>query len=172
MQDPMDTNAIEPATPREPVGAGLSSRRAIGVPRRFAIGTAMLITAMYSVLFAVMKSLGAHAIVMVIVALFFTVVGAAQMLLFGGRKPREASLIAGAVFWGAAPTVGFLIARFSIGSPPGAQPFAIVGGLLCGTLGSALLGVVLGYVAGCLTAGVFLILNRIDRALHGPRPER
>lgn len=168
MQDPTDDNAVDSPTPCEPVAAVASSRRQIGVPRRFAVGTAMIITAMYSVLFAVMKSLGAHPLVMVIVAVFFTVVGAAQMLLFGGRRPREASIIAGAVFCGAMSAVGHLIAWFPEGGSLGFHPFAIIGWLLCSTLGLALVGVLLGYVAGCLTAGVFLILNRIDHALHGP----
>lgn len=171
MQDPTDANAVDSATPCEPVGAVASSRRAIGVPRRFAVGTALIITAMYSVLFAVMKSLGAHPLAMVIVAVFFTGVGAAQMFLFGGRRPRAASIIAGAVFCGAMPTVAFSIFWFSEGSsPPGFHPIPIIGWLLCPTISFAIIGVLLGYVAGCLTAGVFLILNRIDRALHGPRP--
>ena len=170
MQNPTDDNAVDSATPYEPVVVVASSLRPIGVPRRFAVGTAMIITAMYSVLFAVMKSLGAHPIAMVIVAVFFTAIGAAQMFLFGGRRPRAASIIVGVIFCGAMPTVGFSIIWFSEGSSPGAHPFAIIGWLLCPTLGSAIIGLLLGYVAGCLTAGVFLMLNRIDRALHGPRP--
>jgi len=39
------------------------------------------------------------------------------------------------------------------------------------TLYAVMFGVLLGYLAGCATAGVFLILGRIDEALHGPRPE-
>ena len=170
MQNPTDDNAVDSATPYEPVVV-VAPPRPIGVPRRFAVGTAMIITAMYSVLFAVMKSLGAHPIVVVIVAVFFTGIGAAQMFLFGGRRPRAASIIVGVIFCGAMPTVGFSIIWFSEGYPLGAHPLAMMGWLLCPTLRSALIGVLLGYVAGCLTAGVFLILNRIDRALHGPRPE-
>ncbi len=73
--------SIDPAAGEKP------TRQPIGVPRRFAVGTALIIVTMYSVLFAVMTSLGAHPSVFAIVAVFFTGVGAAQMLLFRGRRP-------------------------------------------------------------------------------------
>src|SRR5574340_1648210 len=144
--------------------------RAIGVPRRFAVGTAMLIMTMYGVLFATLRTLGAQPRVCAVVALLFTGVGAAQMLLFRGRRPREASYVAGAVlcpllYVGAIQAALVLeMRRVLIEGPPLGEVYAAMGGL-------AMAGIPIGYVAGCLTAGVFLVLDRIDRRWHGPRAD-
>lgn len=170
MKDPTDSHG-ESATPADAAVGGKPRRQPIGVPRRFAVGTGLIIVTMYSVLFGVMTWLGANPIVFVIVAVFFTGVGAAQMFLFRGTRPRDASFVAGAALCPLILLTSILIA--SLLERPGldvhdwlllaaASPYLALVGI--GT------GILAGYLAGCLTAGVFFILDRIDKALHGPRP--
>ena len=67
-----------------------------GVPHRFGVGTLLLISTMYAVLFAVWRFIEGPPTVLVWVALFFFAVGLGQMLLFKGQRPRRASVIVGA----------------------------------------------------------------------------
>ncbi len=141
-------------------------RKPIGVPRRFAVGTALIMVTMYSVLFALMTVLGASPIVFGVVVGFFTLVGAAQMLLFGGRRPRDASLVTGAVVFAILPPSSLL--GLMLFDTPSLGMGRSLAPILSLTAYMAAIGAVAGYATGCLTAGVFLILNRIDRLLHGP----
>jgi hypothetical protein len=79
-------------------GKGRSSE-AVGVPRQYGVGTLLLITAMYALLFGALKSLRSPPAAFAIVGVFPACIGLAQMLLFGGKRPREASIIAGSVFF-------------------------------------------------------------------------
>ena len=146
-----------------------TTRKPIGVPRRFAVGTALIIMTMYAVLFAVMKSAEFHPVAFLIVTVFFTGVGAAQMFLFGGRRPRDASFVAGAVLLPTILVTLIMIAWLSDDRGPDGSE--VIGLLLSVIVPITILGVLLGYVAGGLTAGVFLILDRIDKRIHGPRPQ-
>jgi hypothetical protein len=79
--------------------ADANQRRApAGVPRRFGISKLLLITALFSVIFAILRSFEAEPIVFVGVGIFFAVVGVAQAVLFHGKRPRLASMVAGFVF--------------------------------------------------------------------------
>ena len=69
-----------------------------GFPRRFGIGTLLVVTTMFGVLFAGLQALGCPPIVFFLALLFFTAVGLGQAFLFGGKHPRRASVIVGAVF--------------------------------------------------------------------------
>ena len=139
-------------------------RKPVGVPRRFAVGTVLIIMTMYSVLFAVLRSSGMPPGLFTSIAVFLTGVGAAQMLMFRGRRPRDASFVAGALLFPLILLAACFVTWLS-GNP--APPLNVI--LLLPY--QCVLGVLLGYLAGCLTAGVFLILGRIDEALHGPRAE-
>jgi len=61
--------------------------RAVGVPRRFAVGTALIIVTMYSVLFGWLKWLGVSPLVFTIVAVFVTCVAAARCSCFAAGDP-------------------------------------------------------------------------------------
>jgi len=143
--------------------------RPVGVPRRFAVGTILIVVTMFGLLFGLLKLFGAPPLLFASVAVFFSAVGVAQMFLFGGRRPREASFVAGALLLPLIP-VSVFVAVWQSGEL-GADPLPEVLFLLSMVAYFCVMGVLLGYAAGCLTAGVFLVLDRIDRALHGPRPE-
>jgi RimJ/RimL family protein N-acetyltransferase len=100
-----------------------------------------------------------------VVAVLFVGVAAGQVLLFGGRKPREASISVGVVLfpleWLAVLVYQsqFAPRRWDMGC---GEP---VLGLLC-MIPS---GAVFGYLAGTLTAGIFLVMQRFrdDREAPG-----
>jgi len=124
-------------------------RPAVGVPRRFGVGTLVLVTTMFAVLFAAMRTYGVHPITFGAIAVFFAGVGLAQAVLFVGRSPRAASVVAGAVL---TPALSLGIGIWVDGTPP--LSLAMIA---CVFL--AILGAGLGYLAGGLTAGVFLVVE-------------
>ena len=135
-------------------------RKQTGVPRRFGVGAAMVIMTMYALLFAALQR--TPAIIFVAVSAFFTVVGVAQAVLYKGRNPRLASVVAGMV---ACPVIA-IIATI-VAAPRGSnQAVAIAGELLCTLFGGGF-----GYLAGGLIAGVFLFLNKVQPPLEDEEPE-
>ncbi len=135
---------------------GIRLPKAAGVPRRFSLGRLMLITAFFAVLFGLLSWLDAHPILFVAVGVFVVLVGLAQVFLFSGKKPRKASVVAGSAVGALIVVVGFLVDLFTGGVPFGDILFGMFFALPVMTGISALLGGVLGYMAGCLIAGVFL----------------
>ncbi len=127
---------------------------AAGVPRRFGLDKLMIITAFYAVLFGLLSWLGAPPILFVAVAVFFTVVGLAQVFLYSGKKPRKASIVAGSVLCASIPVVtmvaGLWLGRGNFNVVMFITRFAVFAAVL------ALVGGLLGYVTGCLIASVFL----------------
>jgi hypothetical protein len=87
---------------------------------------------------------------------FLIVIALAQMVLFKGKKPRLASFMAGGVYCSAL-AVGASVVNTAHGYPP--RPNFLFGPFLCGGL--------LGYLAGCVLAGVFLLL----KSLHQQEPD-
>ena len=146
---------------------------AAGVPRRFSLGRLMMITAFFAVLFGLLSWLDAPAVVFVVVGVFVTVVGLAQAILFSGKSPRKASVVAGSAVGAVVATMWCLFLVFVV---PGGLG---VGGFL--SLFPAFIafcagvGAVLGYLAGCLIAGVFLgkpvdLPEADDRGSEAPDP--
>lgn len=156
----------------EPYGQPAGTRwesQAVGVPRRFGMAITMLIMTMYAVLFAAMKLLDFHPIAFVIIAVFFTGVGLGQMLLFRGRNPRAASIWAGAVLLPAETLVTWIV-MIVLHAPPRGLSDAIAS-MFCSVAFSIPLGAAAGYVAGCLTAGVFFVLERAGRRRASVEPD-
>jgi hypothetical protein len=56
-----------------------------GVPNRFGVGTLLVISTMYAVLFAVWRFIQGSPVVLVLVTLFFSAIGLGQMLLYHGQ---------------------------------------------------------------------------------------
>jgi len=127
---------------------------AAGVPRRFGMGILMLMMTMFAVLFAVMQLLGAPADVFIIVAVLFAGVGLGQMLLFGGKYPRAASIWVGACLYPVEVFADLLYRGDNSGQ------------LICMLVTSPVDGAGFGYLAGGLTAGVFLLLEKYGKPSH------
>ncbi len=133
--------------------------KAVGVTRRFSVGTLMILTAMFGVLFAVLTMLDANPIIFFMVAVFFAGTGLAQMFLFGGREPRKASVVGGfflGLIIGLAAVIIAQQTRNSFGSRSGFEYYNTIS---CAFV-AMIFGGPLGYIAGCLSAGIFLVRER------------
>ena len=128
------------------------------VPRRFGVGVLLILMTAFAVLFSAMQTVGVRAGGFILVAGLFLGVTLGQILLFQGKKPREASLGAGGVTF-----------------PLEVLVLCLCKGLLdrrCAEFGmsmvccAAVAGAPLGYLAGCLMAGMFLVQesSAADRA--------
>jgi len=139
----------------------LRGKTAFGVPRRFGMTALFAIVTFYGVVFAVMKSLDFHAIGFTIFAVFLTCVGLGQALLFGGKSPRAASVCVGAVLF--PMEIMALIVYDHLSSPDASfSGFDFVGIIFLIVL-CILAGSLLGYLAGGLIGGVFVLLDLIAR---------
>ena len=135
------------------------STQAVGVPRRFSVGTLMIITALFGLLFAVMKMLGANPIIFGMFAVYFMGIGLAQMLLFKAKQPRKASIVGG--FY-----LGLVIGLITVFVTVYAKNHMLLQSMdeydnsfFCASM-IMLLGGPFGYLAGGLTAGIFLVRER------------
>jgi hypothetical protein len=109
--------------------------------------------ALFGALFGLMRWLSVHPIGFAAVGIFVAGIGVAQAVLFGGKQPRAASIVAGSFFCPVICLVIVLgIARAQGGFFADNLSLVIVGVLF----GAILVGAELGYAAGCLVAAVFL----------------
>lgn len=122
------------------------------VPQRFGVGTIMLGTALFGLLFAVMKWLDAPVPLIVAVASFLSCVALGQVIF--QRAPRLASAVIGAIFHPA-------LAVAYIATDPVVDP----SGVVAAVVGYAIFGALVGYITGGLIAGVFLVSDYILRTM-------
>ncbi len=144
---------VEAELVEQPAG---DANQPFGVPSRFGIGTLLVVTAAYSALLALLRIVGSNKAVTVWLVVFISIVGLAQMLLFGSRRPREASLLAGAI---GLPCLALLVRLIHRGQGFGGDDFA------CMFVSGVLFGAPAGYLAGGVVAGVFLIMDAVQRQL-------
>lgn len=140
--------------PPAPPGAKIYS-----APRRFDLATIFVVTFAYSLLFALLSGFRSPPQVSLIVGSFITIVGISQAVLFKGRMPRAASFISGTVACFVCIVILPLIGRFDIGGTSELIAFALVF--------SMFLGGILGYCAGALVGGVFLIADVVRQWFVG-----
>jgi hypothetical protein len=131
-----------------------------GVPRRFGIGTILVVTTAFGLLLSLLQGLGAPPGVVWFVIVFVSLVGLGQMLLFGAKQPRMASIVVGAI---CLPLMTFATAVFF--SPRGVRAEEAA----CTTIAAAIFGALFGYLAGGVVAGVFLIMDGVEQALTGAK---
>ena len=97
------------------------------------------------------------------IALFFTVIGVVQAVLFKGRNPRRASIVTGA-------GLGFLLSVIGVGYmvwwSHSIYPTRLIGIVIFVVGLYTFIGAIFGYLAGGLIAGVFLLLNKLQPPLE------
>ena len=148
-----------PSSQSEPAPAELRPRRRLySAPRRFDLATVFVVTTAYALLLGGMSALDAHPAFSAIVAGYVTLVGIGQALLFGGKRPRLASMVMGVGInmLGMLVSVGFFsISRLAVSQIAFFAAIQLVVALVQGTL--------LGYFAGVLVGGVFLVADVLRR---------
>lgn len=134
-----------------------------GVPRRFGIGTILIITAAFGLLLSLLQACGAPTFAVWFVIIFVSLIGLGQMTLFGGDRPRKASIVTGAVCLPLMTSATVALFR--------SRP-ALSFETALGIFHSLIYGAGLGYLAGGLVAGVFLIMDALESQLRRVRSRR
>ena len=116
-------------------------------PSQFGIGTLLFITALYAVLFGVLRALDESPFAFLVVTVFVTAVGLGQRLLYQGRRPRLASVIVGVSI-----AIGFMFVGIIRGEVIylGVGQLAIIGSIV---------GAFYGFVVGRFIANIFLLVD-------------
>jgi hypothetical protein len=132
----------------------------VGVPRRFSIGTMMILVTAFAMLFGVLKMFNVPPIAFAAISIFIGGVAACQSLLFQGKMPRLASFVGGIVMYGLIAAVTVVLAFFTYRGRFGIRDvwptlFEV------GTLGAFFAGP-LGYCVGCFVAAIFLVRKEPD----------
>lgn len=134
-----------------------ATRRVYAVPRRFDLFTLLGVSLFLAVLFSIMRQLRMPVDVTLSVTGFLLLVGAGQAVLFGGRSPRKASVLVGVLTF-------FCINAYQLHG----TLLDITELLLFLSIASLIWGAVLGYLAGTLASGVFLLID-LARRTFGAR---
>jgi putative addiction module component (TIGR02574 family) len=123
-------------------------------PRRFDLATIFIVTVAYSLLFGGFSLLEAPPAVSLAVGGFITLVGIGQALLFGGNRPRTASLVVGTVLYALSTIAWWLMMG------PRAYPTSM---FLVAATYLLIGGAMLGYLAGVMVGGVFFLADLLRR---------
>jgi ClpA/ClpB-like protein len=147
--------------PRKPWRTARYAKPATGVPRRFSMAALFAMMTLYAVIFAIMQSLDTNPVVFTAIAVLLTGVGAGQTLLFGGKLPRISSVCAGAVLFPL--EIMAAIVYYYLSSPRASFSPADLFVVFIAMVFCIPLGGFLGYLAGGLAGGVFVLLDLIAK---------
>jgi hypothetical protein len=128
----------------------------------------MLLITLSAVLFSALRTLGAGVEVFTVISTMVAAVAVGQILLFGGRYPRAASIWVGGCFFPLQAIVVFAWLCFRYGSPPIPSHLELLV-LLGALIVSIPLGAGFGYLSGGLVGGVFLILDALAERRRSQR---
>lgn len=142
------------------------STESYGAPRVFDLFTLLAITLAFALLFSFLRLIEPLLLdrlpqATLSIGAFVTLTAIAQLALWGGKKPRVASLVAGPPIW-------ILISLgFALQNPRTlANPFQL-SGMLC----LSIFGIPAGYLGGALVAGVFLLADIFRRHFMRQPPD-
>jgi Clp amino terminal domain, pathogenicity island component len=139
-----------------PWGASWDNKPAVGVPRKFSMAVLMMMVTLFAVMFSILRWFGALPVFYGVFGLLVFGVTMGQMVLFGGKYPRAASIWSGAVLLpleiGAINLFSNLISvYYNIAERVFITCFYM--------LLTVPVGALFGYLAGGVTAGVVLLLE-------------
>lgn len=153
--EPLELRCGDDETRERPAPA-----RTYQVPHRFGLGSVLVVTAFFCVLFGVMRYWIAP-VAMAYIGLQILSAGVMQVVM--RNQPRGGSALAGAILL---PT--FVIgALFYFGGYP-TEPASLVISAMCAAVG----GGILGYAAGVLIAGIFMFMQMADAMISRENVER
>jgi hypothetical protein len=155
--------------PREPLWPKIRERffapdhasSLYSAPRRFDLATIFVVTAAYSLMLGGLTAMGMPPIVKVVITAMITIVAATQALFRKVANPRGISIVTGAVAY----TVISWCIWVSLRRVFPNSFFVVI--FINGIIG----GAIIGYLAGTLVGGVFLVADRVRQRFEG-RPPR
>jgi hypothetical protein len=142
-------------------------RHQVGMPRQFGIGTMLVLTTLFALLFGILKTYNAHLIEFVVVSSFVAGILACQALLFRGKNPRLASIVGGVIMY--ALICAVLLWFYSRSAGHSFFFLAQYEAIFWSVVSSLFVGGPLGYVVGCFVAAIFLVRKEPENA--APPPE-
>jgi hypothetical protein len=131
-------------------------------PRRFDLATIFVVTLAYSLLLGAMSAMTFPPVASLFVAGFVSLVGIGQAVLFGGARPRTSSVLVGIVLYVCAMLGVWIL---------GGQRMYPTELMLIMASYSLVGGAILGYLAGALVGGVFLVAEKIRVRYSRPATE-
>ncbi|MCD4728681.1 MAG: hypothetical protein K8R46_13530 [Pirellulales bacterium] len=137
----------------------------VGVPRRFDIGAMVVLASVLAVLFSILIILNVPTSSYVYIAIFIAGVATCQSLLFKGKDPRAASIIAGSVIFYLIMVYYCLTHDFGPRDFTKQMTFSVSGFFL-----DLVIGGFLGYLVGGLFAGGFMIRRKMCKTTHKSLP--
>jgi hypothetical protein len=145
----------------EPTDRAASPRAKVaeqfGAPRRFGIGTMLVVMGAASVLLAALVAWGVREVVVFHLVAFLALIACAQAILFRGSNPRRASIVAGAI----------LCPVYAIGAAvifsSQTQNTRRIEEMFVFALIFSVMGPLFGYLAGGVVGGIFLMMDRWER---------
>ena len=139
--------------PPSPANHRLSASTLHKAPRRFDLATMFAVTSVFAVFLGVLNATGVPTEIQVFLSGLLGLVGVVQMIV-SARYVRWAAVGSG---W-----VAYLVA-FAVATSQRTYPIGMGEVLVNITCGMFFIGSVLGYLAGVLVAGVFLIADFVRR---------
>jgi hypothetical protein len=140
----------------DPPFDGDNATKLYSAPRRFDLATIFVVTAAFSLLLGGLTALDAPPVVKITISGFVTVIAVAQALLQKVVNPRASSIVAGAIACTLSAWCIWLI-----------FPRIFPGSLIVYSVIIAMLGGTLGYLAGTLVGGVFLVADVVRGKFEG-----
>jgi hypothetical protein len=124
----------------------------VGMPRRFGIATLMILTAVFALLFGVLKMLAMPPEGFACITFFVVAIAVSQAVLFKGKDSRGASIYSGVVVFYLIMLVVYLTGDTNTRYDVRDMVFSIRGALV-----TLVIGGILGYVVGTFIAAIFLV---------------
>jgi hypothetical protein len=121
------------------------------VPQRFGMSAILGMMTALALLFALLRALDAHPAIYLFFGSLGLVISTAQML--NNARPRVASVVAGAIL---VPLMWAVLLAMDRRGPP-------LLAIACIAIVATPVGAFLGYAAGTVAAGVFLVMDRLER---------
>ena len=126
------------------------------VTRKLDLASLLVFTAAYGFLFAFMNLLHFGPLAFSLFAGFFTCVGLSQALLFGGKTPRLASSLTGAIY-----LILIALDPFELGaSPYGPRRYMHL------LIPCTIFGLIAGYFSGTCIGGILLVIDYLRKRIH------
>ena len=131
---------------------GKAAPEIYSVPRRYDLATLFVMSLAFALLFGGMRLLNWPPQAALLTGLYISLVGLGQAILFKGSAPRLASVIVSTVYW------PILVVFFMV-------RYGRIAYVLNGAVIAAIWGAVVGYFAGTLIGGVFLVAEAVRSRL-------